>query len=104
MFFTKLLNLLLQYAKLQAKGTVVQAMMPVGPYLQRLSAGIGCVVVGVLSFSLTVLCLVFSLFLGLIHRTDWAIAGLWTSLATGVLGFALVIVSAFFFRKPHVRP
>ncbi len=104
MFVNKIAGLLLQYAKVQAKGTVAQALLPVGPYLQKIAVGVACVIVSVACFLLTVLLLVVSLLVGLAQYPVWLHAGLWTALATGGLGVILLVVGLVFFKKPDIRP
>lgn len=88
----KLVNLLLQYAKLRVEGTVSQAVAPIGPYLQKTGTGIACFVV---ALGIGLMCLFFlatSLFFALIQFDQGAIAGIWTSVALLIPTLTLVFI------------
>lgn len=96
----KLAQLFLKYLGYRLQGSVVTAMMPVGPYLKQLSLGLAGILLGVGCFLFTFFFLAFSLFLFLIERPDWGTSGLWTCVATGLVGSACFGVGYHTLRKP----
>ena len=94
----KLVNLLLQYAKLRVEGSVSQAVAPIGPYLQKTGTGIACFVA---ALGIGLMCLFFlamSLFFALLQFDQGAIASLWTSIALLIPTLALGFVGQSFLK------
>lgn len=82
---------------------VTHAIAPVAPYLRQLSMGVGCIILSLPCFMLTLLFLTASLFLHLLHGSDWSIPALWTSLVTTIVGGGFLGAGLSILKKKY-RP
>lgn len=82
---------------------VTHALAPVAPYLRQLSLGLGCIILSLPCFMLTLLFLTASLFLQLLHGSDWSIPALWTSLVTTIVGGGFLGAGLSILKKKY-RP
>lgn len=98
-----LLNLIAKYILERTEETVAhsisRAIAPVGPYLKQVSLGLGCLLLSIPCFILSLLFLSGALFLQLLHGADWSIPALWTCLVTTLLGATLAGIGVKTIKK-----
>jgi hypothetical protein len=83
--------------------TVKDAVMPVAPYLRRLSTGAMLVVLSSLIFAVGLVCLSVALFFALLGYPDFALASLWTGLIGLGVGIFVVSWGLRLLRSPRSR-
>ena len=77
-----------------------EAMMPLAPFLRRLASGAALVVLSMLGFALTLLYLTVSFFCA-VADLPYAIAFLWTALASGLVSAVVLAIGVSMIRKPR---
>ena len=100
----KIIDLILDYVRVSAQGALTHAVAPVGPYMRKIVMGIALVLLSVVCFSLTLLSLVGTLWLAFAHQGEWAMAGVWTSIVTTIIGGIFLVIGLQLFKKPDFKP
>lgn len=96
----KILSLLMKYAGYQVENALAGVIAPIGPYIQRLSIGVGCILGSVVCVSFVLLFWFASFFLALAHHPEWAMPAFWTGLVAGVVGGLLIGIGTSFLKSP----
>lgn len=99
----KIVDLLLEYAKVRAGGVVSHAFAPVLFSIKQMAGGIVLMLLSAVSFGLTLITLTGTLWCALADHEQWAVAGLWTSIVIALIGAILLIVGLSLFKKPDLH-
>jgi len=95
------LSALSDIATAQIEQTIKEAVSPLPFYLRKLAFGTVIIVLSLFGLGLAFLFLAVALFFAVANYHTLAIASLWTSLLSGLIGASFLVIGIQLVRKPR---